>query len=765
MRASDFKRAWRLAAGALFTLTLLILAACGEDEPQADPVTVQFTTAAQTIAEDGGAKNITLSLSGAATKDGTISLTTAPANANTFATFPGEIVITKGSTSAQFTLTPINNAVIDDAAKVITFTLGTPSSGFKLGAQTTHAVTITDDEGPTTANFAVSSGEVLEGSATGIDVVISLSSAADVAGTIEITYAPSADAFTSEPAVAANKITVQVAAGATQASFKVIPVDNEETGDAVVTFTIANTTGGVAKGTNLTYELTITDNDGVELKTIAEIRALFTGSEATITQNYKIRGIITSSNDNVTSRNAYIQDETAAIQLRFVNNNTLQRGDDVEVLLKDVLIGLNSGLMQLGGSGGLANAKATKIADGALPAYKVITIEELNSGDYESQLVQLNNVSFVGANGVATLNGNKTLTDGTNTTIVRTENYAPWKDNPAPVGTGTLKGIAGIFTPNIQVTPQVAADIFANNPTGVIGITGTLADFGSVNNGEESAEQMYTIEGTTLSGDINISASTGFKISFTAGGTYESSLVIPAANANSATDVYVKFMPTTGADQEIEGTITHTAAVAVPVILNVTGTETGNGAAAHETLALWTFETSKPDFTGATISNLQAEEGLQAGTAVAGGVHASAATVYSNPAGNGSAESFSSNTWAPGDYYEFSLNSTGFSDIKISWDQMGSNTGPGSFVLQYSTDGTNFTQFGDPYSVINVTWSSGAPVTTTSHSFDLSSVTSLNNAATLVFRLVVAPGSLAINGSAIAAGGTGRVDNVKIEGR
>src|SRR5690606_14535818 len=113
MRASDFKRTWQLATAALFTLTLLIMAACGEDEPQADPVTVQFGTAAQTIAEDGGAKNITLSLSSAATKDGTISLSASPANANTFATFPAEIVVTKGSTSAQFTLTPINNAVID----------------------------------------------------------------------------------------------------------------------------------------------------------------------------------------------------------------------------------------------------------------------------------------------------------------------------------------------------------------------------------------------------------------------------------------------------------------------------------------------------------------------------------------------------------------------------------------------------------------------------------------------------------------------------
>ncbi|HET9055005.1 MAG TPA: hypothetical protein VFM90_12570, partial [Cyclobacteriaceae bacterium] len=139
-------------------------------------------------------------------------------------------------------------------------------------------------------------------------------------------------------------------------------------------------------------------------------------------------------------------------------------------------------------------------------------------------------------------------------------------------------------------------------------------------------------------------------------------------------------------------------------------------------------------------------------------------TVYSNPAGNGTPESFSSNFWGTGDYYQFSLNSTGYSDIKISWDQMGSGTGPASFELQYSIDGNTFTTF-DAYTLPNITsWSAGAANEGSSFSYDLSSITDLNNSATLVFRLVMV-GTTSVNGGTTATTGTGRVDNIKVEGR
>src|SRR3954471_14939524 len=167
------------------------------------------------------------------------------------------------------------------------------------------------------------------------------------------------------------------------------------------------------------------------------------------------------------------------------------------------------------------------------------------------------------------------------------------------------------------------------------------------------------------------------------------------------------------------------------------------------TIADWTFETSVPT----TAGPIAPEVGSGTGT----GVHAGAAT-YSSPSGNGSAQSWNSNTWAIGDYYQFQASTLGENAISISWDQTRSSSGPGqpnpsapSFKLQYSTDGTNFT---DAFSyVVPVTSSSGA--VWTSQFADLSSVPALDNQSAVYFRMTAIQAAQSANGQS-------RVDNVVI---
>lgn len=122
-----------------------------------------------------------------------------------------------------------------------------------------------------------------------------------------------------------------------------------------------------------------------------------------------------------------------------------------------------------------------------------------------------------------------------------------------------------------------------------------------------------------------------------------------------------------------------------PFILAVAAT---CGTIDADVITQWTFETSAPSLSNsATISGIAAE----VGTGTASGEHASAATDWSNPAGNGSAESFSSNNWSIGDSYLFQTATTGFSDITFSFDHMRSATGPGSVGVFFSTDGVIFT--------------------------------------------------------------------------
>jgi len=176
--------------------------------------------------------------------------------------------------------------------------------------------------------------------------------------------------------------------------------------------------------------------------------------------------------------------------------------------------------------------------------------------------------------------------------------------------------------------------------------------------------------------------------------------------------------------------------------------------AAHaDVLANWTFETSVPTTAGPHV----AEGGLNAPGSVATALHASASTVYSNPVGNGSLESFSSNFWAIGDYYQFSTSTIGFQNISIAWHQTRSSTGPTTFDLAWSTDGSSFTTLLNDYTVPADTWSSmGVPLLSSMFG-PVAGPAALDNQATIYFRLIadVAPGGTS---------GTTRVDNIVING-
>lgn len=181
-----------------------------------------------------------------------------------------------------------------------------------------------------------------------------------------------------------------------------------------------------------------------------------------------------------------------------------------------------------------------------------------------------------------------------------------------------------------------------------------------------------------------------------------------------------------------------------------------------DVIANWTFETSVPTTAGPFV----AEAGVNAAVSQATGFHASASAVYSNPVGNGSPESFSSNFWAVGDYYQFSTSTIGYDSLIITWDQTSSTTGPRDFVLSYSTDGTAFTAIGSPYTVLAnsapIAWTGGTSFPEHTHTQDLSGITALNNQATVYFRMVDNSTSAANNTGTVATTGTDRIDNVVI---
>jgi hypothetical protein len=187
-----------------------------------------------------------------------------------------------------------------------------------------------------------------------------------------------------------------------------------------------------------------------------------------------------------------------------------------------------------------------------------------------------------------------------------------------------------------------------------------------------------------------------------------------------------------------------------------------------QVITQWNFDSlAVPNTAGTTPPTPTSGSYLaDVGTGLLTAVHASGSTVWSTPVGNGSAKAFSSNNWGVGDYYQFEVSTVGFSDINIGFMQNGSNTGPSSFKVQYSTDGTTFTDFATysiPTVTLNtaITWNANTYNSASTLYFDLSAVTALNNAATVYFRLTD-NGTASINGSTVGTGGTSRVDTFTV---
>lgn len=180
-------------------------------------------------------------------------------------------------------------------------------------------------------------------------------------------------------------------------------------------------------------------------------------------------------------------------------------------------------------------------------------------------------------------------------------------------------------------------------------------------------------------------------------------------------------------------------------------------------IASWTFETSVPATAGPHV----AEGGANAATSNASGSHANATVAYTNPAGNGSNESYSADKWAINDYFQFTTSTTGFTGINIGWDQTSSNTGPRDFEVQYSTNGINFTSL-TTYQVLgngvapNAAWTAATNVP--AYGFVAPGAAALDNKASITIRFVNTS-TVAVNSpNPVVAAGTNRMDNVIITG-
>lgn len=100
--------------------------------------------------------------------------------------------------------------------------------------------------------------------------------------------------------------------------------------------------------------------------------------------------------------------------------------------------------------------------------------------------------------------------------------------------------------------------------------------FGSNANGTTTPSQSYVLSGSKLSADVTVVSSANYEISLD-DNVFTNAITIPLDVISvSSVTVYVRFVPNTGINQPIIGTVTHSSATVPDIVVSLSGVETGN---------------------------------------------------------------------------------------------------------------------------------------------------------------------------------------------
>jgi len=176
------------------------------------------------------------------------------------------------------------------------------------------------------------------------------------------------------------------------------------------------------------------------LKDIAYIRSLYTGTTTAAPANVKIKGTVTSdrNTNNLNGQNVFIQDGTAGIVVRFLDNHCFEVGDVIEVNISGQEL---SNFHQLVQVNKVPLKNANILASGLPVTPRTATVAEVNANfdAWESTLVRISGVTVTG--GGVNYAYSHTVTDATGNIPLFTQSYAAFALQPIPTGTVTLTAI------------------------------------------------------------------------------------------------------------------------------------------------------------------------------------------------------------------------------------------------------------------------------------------------------------------------------------
>ena len=171
-------------------------------------------------------------------------------------------------------------------------------------------------------------------------------------------------------------------------------------------------------------------------------------------------------------KNAFIQDATGAVNLRFQSSSALYEGDSIRLYLKKAKLSWYNGLFQVDSLH--PDSSVIKQATDKFLTPEIVTISDVKSdlSYYQSRLVKFENVQFVAsdtaktyADAVGQQYGELYIEDPTgNSVMVRTSGYSKFAAQNVPNGSGSFTAIVGLFGSTVQLYIRRASEVELTNP-------------------------------------------------------------------------------------------------------------------------------------------------------------------------------------------------------------------------------------------------------------------------------------------------------------
>jgi hypothetical protein len=179
-------------------------------------------------------------------------------------------------------------------------------------------------------------------------------------------------------------------------------------------------------------------------------------------------------------RNVFVQDHTAAIQLRMQTPGGLYQGDSIRIYLKGTIVSRYQGMLQLDSVD--VDYNVVKQATLVPKAPLELTLHQLDSlwntpggsDSLQAKLLKITDVEFkmneacegaTYANAVTQSTVNRTLVDcAGNDLDVRTSGYASFAGRQLPTGHGSIIGVLGQFQSGMQFFIRNINEVQMNDP-------------------------------------------------------------------------------------------------------------------------------------------------------------------------------------------------------------------------------------------------------------------------------------------------------------